>query len=140
MKDRAMLLTLRAILVCFSAIATVFALQSESTMYEMVQNAYKVTLVAAFTPLAAGVFWKRSTTQGAIVSIAFGMGIWLLCESLQPGENETATMFQSVPPQLFGLAAAIVGMILGTLAPQVIEQAEFDPTTLENKPRVNTGH
>ncbi|MCU0712580.1 MAG: sodium:solute symporter family protein, partial [Pirellula sp.] len=65
MKDRAMLFTLRAILVGFSVIATIFALQSQSTMYEMVQNAYKVTLVAAFTPLAAGVFWKRSTTQGA---------------------------------------------------------------------------
>lgn len=140
MKDRTMLYTLRTILVCFSAIATVFALQSESTMYEMVQSAYKVTLVAAFTPLAAGVFWKRSTTQGAIVSIACGLGIWLLCEYWQPGEDEKPTMFQQVPPQLFGLVAAIVGMIVGTLAPQVIQQSEFDPATLENKPRVNTGH
>jgi hypothetical protein len=49
-------------------------------------------------------------------------------------------MFQQVPPQLFGLVAAIVGMIVGTLAPQVIQQSEFDPATLENKPRVNTGH
>ena len=135
-----MLYTLRVVLVCFSAMATAFALQSQSTMYEMVQNAYKVTLVAAFTPLAAGVFWKRSSTQGAIVSIAFGIGVWLLCEYWQPGENETATMFQDVPPQLFGLLAAIIGMVAGTLAPQVIEQAEFDPRTLEDKPRVNTGH
>ncbi|MCU0712271.1 MAG: hypothetical protein MUC43_09435, partial [Pirellula sp.] len=65
---------------------------------------------------------------------------WLLCEYWQPGEDEKATMFQQVPPQLFGLAAAIVGMIVGTLAPQVISQSEFDPATLENKPRANTGH
>jgi SSS family transporter len=140
MKDRAMLYTLRVILVCFSAMATAFALQSQSTMYEMVQNAYKVTLVAAFTPLAAGVFWKRSSTQGAIVSIVCGIGVWLLCEYWQPGENETATMFQDIPPQLFGLLASIMGMVVGTLVPQVIAQAKFDPRTLEDKPRVSTGH
>lgn len=44
------------------------------TMYKMVQNAYKVTLVGAFVPLAFGVLWKRATTQGAALSILFGFG------------------------------------------------------------------
>jgi Na+/proline symporter len=46
-------------------------------MYEMVQNAYKVTLVGAFVPLVAGIYWKRANTQGALLSIVMGMGTWL---------------------------------------------------------------
>ena len=42
----------------------------------MVGNAYKVTLVAAVVPLFAGLFWKRATTQGALLAIAAGMGLW----------------------------------------------------------------
>ena len=49
--------------------ALLFALNSKSTMYEMVQNAYNVTLAGAFVPLLAGAYWKRATTQGALLSI-----------------------------------------------------------------------
>jgi Na+/proline symporter len=37
-----------------------FAMTSSSTIYGMVENAYKITLVAAFTPLAFGLYWKRA--------------------------------------------------------------------------------
>ena len=63
MSDRQFLITLRVVLVAFHVVALLFALNSRSTMYEMVQNAYKVTLVGAFVPLAAGVFWKRATCR-----------------------------------------------------------------------------
>jgi hypothetical protein len=60
MSDRQFLLTLRIILVTFTAGALLFALNSKSTMYEMVQNAYNVTLAGAFVPLVAGAYWKRA--------------------------------------------------------------------------------
>ncbi|MCX7065793.1 MAG: sodium:solute symporter, partial [Proteobacteria bacterium] len=41
--DRQFLLTLRLVLVTFTTSALLFALNSRSTMYEMVQNAYNVT-------------------------------------------------------------------------------------------------
>ncbi len=110
MNDRQFLITLRAVLVVFSMAALVFALNSRSTMYEMVQNAYKVTLVGAFVPLAAGVFWKRATTQGALFSVVLGMASWLLTEVLV---GDVA-----VPPQLAGLIASIAGMLAGSLLPQ----------------------
>ena len=57
LSDRKMLVLLRLILIGFTCCVTLFALQSESFMYQMVQDAYKVTLVAAFTPLVFGMFW-----------------------------------------------------------------------------------
>ncbi|MFZ9434251.1 MAG: sodium:solute symporter family protein, partial [Burkholderiaceae bacterium] len=69
MSDRQFLLTLRVVLVTFTACALLFAVNSESTMYEMVQNAYNVTLTGAFIPLVAGAFWHRANTQGALLSV-----------------------------------------------------------------------
>jgi Na+/proline symporter len=81
-------------------------------MYEMVQNAYNVTLAGAFVPLVAGVYWKRATTQGALMSIVLGIGFWLGADTLAADAL--------VPPNLVGLFASVIGMLMGTLAPQLI--------------------
>ncbi|MBP6613850.1 sodium:solute symporter family protein [Aquabacterium sp.] len=112
MSDRQFLLTLRIILVTFTTCALLFALNSESTMYEMVQNAYNVTLTGAFVPLVAGAFWKRANTQGALFSAVLGMGVWLVANTVAPDAM--------IPPNLLGLAASVLGMLMGTLAPEVI--------------------
>jgi SSS family transporter len=112
MGERQFLLTLRIILVTFTACALLFALNSKSTMYEMVQNAYNVTLAGAFVPLVAGAYWKRATTQGALLSIVLGIGCWLGAANLAPEAL--------VPANLIGLAASLVGMLLGSLAPQLV--------------------
>ena len=112
MGDRQFLLTLRIILITFTAAALVFAVNSKSTMYEMVQNAYNVTLVAAFVPLLAGAYWKRASTQGALLSIVLGIGAWQGAHVLAAGAL--------VPANLVGLMASVVGMLLGSLAPQLL--------------------
>lgn len=112
MSDRQFLLLLRVILVTFSACALLFALNSNSTMYEMVQNAYNVTLTGAFVPLVAGAFWKRANTQGALFSVVLGIGTWL-------GANTVAAE-ALIPPNLVGLMASLIGMVLGSLAPTLI--------------------
>jgi Na+/proline symporter len=76
----------------------------------MVENAYKVTLVAAFVPLAAGLYWRRATTQGALLASLGGLATWIAME-----------LFASdlmVPPQFAGLLASIAGMVIGSLLPQ----------------------
>ena len=78
MSERQFLLTLRVVLVAFTASALVFALNSKQTMYNMVQNAYTVTLVAALVPLAAGIFWRRDNNVGAILPAVFGLVSWLI--------------------------------------------------------------
>jgi SSS family solute:Na+ symporter len=110
MSDRQFMLLLRVILVTFSLAALLFALNSRSTMYEMVQNAYKVTLVSCIVPLAAGVFWKRATTPGAVLSVVFGLASWTIAEWVAADAT--------VPPQLVGLGFSIVGMVLGSLVPR----------------------
>jgi SSS family transporter len=112
MSDRQFLLTLRIILVTFTTCALLFALNSTSTMYEMVQNAYNVTLTGAFVPLVAGAFWKRANTQGALFSVVLGVGTWLLSSAVAPDSM--------IPHNLLGLGASVIGMVLGTLAPEVI--------------------
>jgi SSS family transporter len=107
MSDRQFLLTLRVVLVCFTLAALLFGLNSKSTMYEMVQNAYKVTLAGAFVPLAAGLFWKRATAAGAMASILLGLSTWLLAEAFAADGLW--------PTQFVGLAFAILGMVVGSL-------------------------
>ena len=108
MNERQFMLTLRVVLVCFTLAALLFGLISKSTMYEMVQNAYKVTLAGAFVPLLAGLFWKRATAAGAMASILLGLSSWLLAEAVAPDGLW--------PTQFVGLAFAILGMVVGSLA------------------------
>ncbi|MBI2296753.1 MAG: sodium:solute symporter family protein, partial [Betaproteobacteria bacterium] len=67
--DHQFLWAMRAVVAAFAAGVTLFALNTESTIYQMVVGAYKVTLVAAFVPLAAGLYWKRASAQGALAAI-----------------------------------------------------------------------
>jgi len=108
MGDRQFLLTLRIVLITFTLAALLFALNSRSTMYEMVQNAYKVTLVGALVPLAAGIYWKRANAAGAMTSMLLGLSSWLLMEFFGAGSI--------LPAQLVGLAFALLGMVAGSLA------------------------
>lgn len=122
LSDRGMLRLLRIVLVVFAGLVTYQAVTSNETMYDMVQGAYSVPLVGALVPLVLGMYWKRATTQGALVSIISGITVWLLMLFL-------AEEFV-VPPQLCGLAASLVGMLLGSLSPQLmaderLEAAQF---------------
>jgi Na+/pantothenate symporter len=86
-----------------------FALNSTSTMYEMVQNAYKVTLVSCIVPLAAGIYWRRANVPGALMSVVFGLGAW--------GVAEFVAATATVPPALVGLGCSIFGMMMGSFIP-----------------------
>jgi Na+/proline symporter len=110
MGDREFLWTMRAVVAVFAVGVTVFSLNSESTIYEMVVGAYKVTLVAAFIPLLAGLYWPRATRQGALAAVVAGLVTWIALEIAHPDAL--------VPPQLAGLLASITGMIAGSLLPQ----------------------
>jgi Na+/proline symporter len=111
MGDREFLRVMRITIVCFTAAVLAFALNSESSIFGMVENAYKVTLAGAFIPLFAGAFWSRATTQGALFAIIGGVTGWIVIEVLAGSSS-------LVPPQLIGLAISLLGMLLGSLLPQ----------------------
>ncbi|MEX8502872.1 MAG: sodium:solute symporter family protein [Leptothrix ochracea] len=109
--DREELLTMRVAVLVFSALVCTYAIVLQGTsIYEMVSSAYQVTLVGAFVPLAAGLYWSRATTQGAVLSIVLGLGTWALGLGVP-------SALSGFPPQLVGLVMAVIGMVLGSLVP-----------------------
>jgi SSS family transporter len=114
MSDRQVLFALRITIFVFTALVLTYAILMQGTaIYDLVSSAYQVTLVGAFVPLSFGVYWKRATTQGAIASIVLGIGVWIAFLAYAPwGE--------AFPCQLAGLLAAIAGMLIGSLGPQLI--------------------
>ncbi len=113
LSDKDLLKVMRICLVGFALCVLLYALNSELSIFAMVESAYKITLAGAFVPLVFGIFWKRSTSQGALAAIIGGIGTWVLIEVLV-GEKSL------IPPQLIGLAVSIITMILGSILPQKI--------------------
>jgi SSS family solute:Na+ symporter len=110
LSDWQFLRMLRIVVLLFACAVLTFALVSNASIYGMVENAYKITLAAAFTPLAFGLYWRRATSQGAAAAMLLGLSTWLALEFVIP---EAA-----LPPQFAGLLASIFGMIVGSLLPQ----------------------
>lgn len=116
MSDRVMLRLLRLILLIFACAALFQALNSNNTMYEMVQQAYSVPLVGALAPLAIGLMWKGATTQGALCSIVAGVATWIAIGRFAPDFI--------VPSQLCGLAASVAAIFIGSWLPQIVLRDE----------------
>lgn len=116
MSDRQQLLAMRITIVVFACLVLAYAIAMKGTsIYDLVSSAYQVTLVGAFVPLVTGLYWKRSTTQGAILSLVAGIATWIV---FFPQISPLGEVF---PGQLAGLLAAFAGMVVGSLAPQVLK-------------------
>ena len=114
MNDKQFLRAMRITLWCFGGVVLGVALNSELSIFKMVESAYKITLVAAFVPLAFGLYWKRANSQGALTAMVMGLATWILCEVFEPSEIW--------PPQLIGLMVSMVGMVVGSLLPNWMGQ------------------
>ncbi|WP_306481038.1 sodium:solute symporter family protein [Limnobacter sp.] len=113
MNDKALLLTMRISVFVFTIIVVAFAINSDSSIFEMVESAYEITLAAAFVPLVFGLYWSKATSQGAVVSIVVGVSSWLIAKNFFPSEIW--------PPQLLGMVLGLFSMIIASLLPQWIE-------------------
>ncbi len=137
--DKRMLRLLRLILVVVAVISTTISVNSNATMYEMVEAGYSVTLVIAFVPLLCGIYWSRAKTQGAIFSILLAVPVWLGSKyTFFDGESDV--VWKSVPPQLYGLVASFVGMLVGSLMPNWIQHREGDAAALAQRRSASAGH
>lgn len=132
MNDQKMLMTMRTVTLAFTVLVTFYAVNSDASIFKMVENAYQVTLVSAFIPLACGVYWSRATNQGALFAIFSGITMWV---SLLVTAEMTPAQMHGIPaigwfldliqplrvftPQGAGLMASAVGMVFGSLIPQV---------------------
>jgi Na+/proline symporter len=88
---------------------SLWSLEAQTSIHQMVENAYKVTLATAFVPLVAGLFWKRASNLGAGLSIVLGLTGWLAMELVAPEG--------ALPPHFVGFFLSILGMLIGSLLP-----------------------
>jgi Na+/proline symporter len=61
-----------------------------------------------------GLYWKHATAQGALLAVVGGLASWLLME--QFGGDSIW------PPQLAGLLVSFGGMLVGSMAPQIVSK------------------
>jgi SSS family transporter len=109
MSQKKLLWITRAVVVAFTVLVvfySLWSLQSETSIHQMVANAYKVTLACAFVPLVAGLYWKRANNLGAGLSILLGLAVWIAMEFVAPDA--------ALPPQFAGLIASAAGMGVGS--------------------------
>ena len=111
--DHQLLRAMRTVTLVFTVLVTLYAINSKASIFKMVENAYHVTLVAAFIPLVMGLFWKRSTNQGALAAIFLGVSVWAVLLKWGPEDP-------FMPAQFAGLIASFIGMVAGSLLPQTI--------------------
>jgi Na+/proline symporter len=115
MSDRRLLYSMRTVTLVFTVLVTLYAMNSKASIFKMVENAYQITLVMAFIPLLAGVYWRRATNQGALAAIFCGLSVWLSILLFGPEDP-------FVPAQLAGLIASAIGMVAGSLLPSVVRR------------------
>ena len=136
LSDRRLLHAMRVVTVIFTVLVTLYAMNSNASIFKMVENAYQVTLVMAFVPLVAGVYWKHATTQGALAAIFCGLSVWLAILIFGPNDP-------FIPAHFAGLIASFFGMVAGSLLPSIVARPlpqEPEHAVLHHHAASHTGH
>lgn len=78
-------------------------------IYRLCQEAWGVLLTGVFAPMAAGVYWKKANTEGAIAGAVAGVVSWLLFKVFLP---------ENYPHNLFGFVISSVVLVAVSLLTQ----------------------
>ena len=109
------LLRVMRISVVFVAIVTTIMALMRGNIYELVGESSSFSLVSLFIPLIAGIYWKRASPQGAVLSMITGLLVWLIAQWIGTGQEESVSLWWQIPPLMYGLAASSIGMMVGSL-------------------------
>ena len=104
LSDKQLLMVTRISVLGFSILATIMA-TVRSNIYELVGESSILSLVSLFAPLVFGLYWKRSTAVGALLSMVLGTFTWFIFERMETG-------WPSLVP---GLIVSVLAMIIGSL-------------------------
>jgi len=86
-------------------VATVMACM-RSNIYELVGESSVLSLVSLFVPLTLGMYWRKASSTGALVSMVAGMFTWIIFEVW---ETEWPSL---VPATLVSLVTMIAASLL----------------------------
>jgi solute:Na+ symporter, SSS family len=103
--DKQFLFLTRICVLIFSVLATIMA-TLRSNIYELVGESSILSLVSLFAPLAFGLYWKRSSAGGALLSMVLGMLTWIIFEFYE------TTWPSLAPATLVSIAAMIAGSFI----------------------------
>ncbi len=103
--DRQLLLFTRLSVLLFASIATVMACM-RSNIYELVGESSMLSLVSLFAPLMLGLYWKRSSSYGAMASMAAGLLSWIFFQVYE------ISIPALVPATLISLSTLVVVSLL----------------------------
>jgi SSS family transporter len=116
--DKQFLVLTRICVLFFSVLATVMA-TLRSNIYELVGESSILSLVSLFAPLTFGLYWKRSSSGGALLSMVLGMLTWIIFEFYE-------TSWPSLVPATL---VSVVAMVAGSFIwPKLKEQHDQDRT------------
>ena len=104
LSDQRRLVMTRISVLLFAAIATVMACL-RSNIYELVGESSVLSLVSLFAPLAFGLYWKRSSPTGALLSMVLGMVTWAIFQFFET----------SWPVLIPGVIVSITALLIGSL-------------------------
>jgi len=111
--DKKLLKIMRLSVVGITLIGVALSLY-KSEIYELVGESSALSLVALFVPLVSGLYWKKASALGAILSMTLGTGVWTFFEFF---ENE-------IPSIIWGLLASIFGMFVGSTITKTSQKNE----------------
>jgi Na+/proline symporter len=104
LSDKQLLLITRISVLGFSLLATIMATM-RSNIYELVGESSVLSLVSLFASLVLGMYWKRASATGALLSMVLGTFTWFIFERMETG-------WPSLVP---GLIVSMLAMIIGSL-------------------------
>lgn len=111
--DKQFLMLTKICVVIFAILATIMAC-FRSNIYELVGESSILSLVSLFIPLTLGLYWKRSSSKGALLAMVAGMITWIIFEAIE-------TSWPSLMP---ATVVSLLAMIAGSYAwPQEEEKA-----------------
>jgi SSS family solute:Na+ symporter len=100
--DKQLLMITRLSVVLFSMISTIMATLN-SNIYELVGVSSILSLVSLFIPMVFGMYWKRSSSAGAIFAMVAGMIAWFWFE------HDPLSVPALVPATLMSMIAFFLG-------------------------------
>jgi SSS family solute:Na+ symporter len=101
--DKQLLFITRMSILLFSVVATVMA-SLRSNIYELVGESSVLSLVSLFVPLTLGLYWKKASSGGALLSMTTGIVTWIIFEVYE-------TSWPSLIPAVL---VSLLGMIAGS--------------------------
>lgn len=105
--DQQMLLLTRGSVLLFSVLATLMAC-FRTDIYKLVGESSVLSLVTLFSALVFGLYWKKASSTGAMLSMVTGFLTWLVFEFLYETDIQSL-----VPATIASMIALVVGSLLG---------------------------